>query len=76
VNRDFDLVGVSGERFVDRIVHDFVNEMMKSNLTRRADRLSSLLDQRRQAALSLGTQHRCPQGRQRDTRLWCESSRE
>ena len=46
------------------------------NLTRRSDRLSSLLDQRRQAALSLGTQHRCPQGRQRDTRLWCESSRE
>ena len=42
------------------------------DLTRRADRLSSLLDQRRQAALSLGTQHRCPQGRQRDTRLWCE----
>src|SRR3989475_1342811 len=37
VNCDFDLVSESGERFVDRVVHDFVNKMMQPKLTRRSD---------------------------------------
>ena len=37
MNGDFDLVGVTGERFVDGVVHDFVDQMMQSDLARRAD---------------------------------------
>src|SRR5437016_11387938 len=29
VNGDFDLVSETGERFVDRVVHDFVHKMMQ-----------------------------------------------
>ena len=29
---DFDLVGVTGERFVDRVVHHFIDQMMQSHL--------------------------------------------
>src|SRR5580698_1451861 len=37
MDRDLDFVGVSGERFVNRIVDDFVDQMMKSEVTGRAD---------------------------------------
>ncbi len=37
VNGDFDLVGVSGERFVNGVVNDFVNEMMQTHFSGRAD---------------------------------------
>ena len=37
VNGDVDLVGVTGERFVDRVVHDFVDQMVQSHLAGRAD---------------------------------------
>ena len=37
MNGDFDFVGVAGEGFVHRIVDDFVDEMMQSHLTGRAD---------------------------------------
>src|SRR5208337_836112 len=37
VNRDVDLVGVAGERLVDRVVHDFVHQVMQTEFTGRAD---------------------------------------
>ena len=37
VNGDFDLVGVTGERFVDRVVHHFVDQMVQSHLAGRTD---------------------------------------
>ena len=37
VNCDFDLVGVAGERFVHRIVHHLVDQMVQSHLTGRTD---------------------------------------
>src|SRR5690242_13382010 len=37
VNGDFDLGGVTGKRFVNGIVHDFVDEVMQSHLAIRAD---------------------------------------
>ena len=37
VNRDLDLVGVSGQRFVDRVVDDFVDQVVQSHLAGRAD---------------------------------------
>jgi len=37
VNGDFDLVGVSGERFVNGVVNDFVNEVMQTHFSGRAD---------------------------------------
>src|SRR5437763_16257155 len=37
VNRDRDAVGVADERFIDRVVDDFVNEVVESSLRRRAD---------------------------------------
>ncbi len=37
VNGDFDLVSETGERFVDRVVHDFVHKMMQPKLARRAN---------------------------------------
>ena len=35
--RDFDFVGVSGERFVHRIVHHFIDQVMQSHLAGRTD---------------------------------------
>ena len=37
VNRDVDVVRVAGERFVDRVVDDLVDEMVQSAFRRRAD---------------------------------------
>ena len=37
VNGDFDLVGMAGERFVDGVVHDFVDQVVQSHLAGRAD---------------------------------------
>ena len=37
MNGDFDLVCETGERFVDGVVHDFVNEMMQTKLAGRTD---------------------------------------
>jgi hypothetical protein len=37
VDRDIDLVAMAGERFVDGVVDDFVDEMMQTHLSRRAD---------------------------------------
>ena len=37
VNRDFNLGGESGERFVDGIVDDFVHEVMQAEFARRSD---------------------------------------
>ncbi len=37
VDGDFDFVGEAGERFVDRVVDDFVDEVMQSHLAGRAD---------------------------------------
>ena len=37
MNRDIDFVRVSGERFVDRVVDDFVDEMMQPNFAGRTD---------------------------------------
>src|SRR5215813_165406 len=37
MNRHFDAIGVSGERFVNRIVNDFVDEMMQAHVARGSD---------------------------------------
>ena len=37
VDGDFDLVGVTGERFVDRVVHDFVHQVVQTHFAGRAD---------------------------------------
>jgi hypothetical protein len=37
VNRHVDAVAIAGERFVDRVVDDFINEVVKSHVARRAD---------------------------------------
>ena len=37
VNRDVDLIAEAGQRFVDRVVDDFVDEMMQARRTGRAD---------------------------------------
>ena len=37
VDRDVDLVAVAGERLVDRVVHDFVDEVVEPGRTGRAD---------------------------------------
>ena len=37
VDRDFDLVGVSGERFVNGVVDDFVDEMVQAQVAGRSD---------------------------------------
>jgi len=37
MNCDINLVGVSGERFINRIVYDFIDQMVQANLARRAD---------------------------------------
>ena len=33
MDRDLDLVGKAGQRFVDRVVHHFVYQVMKSQLS-------------------------------------------
>ena len=37
LDRDFDLRGETGERFVDRVVDDFIHQMVQSHFARRAD---------------------------------------
>ena len=37
VNGDVDFVGVTGQRFVDRVVHHFVDQMVQAHLAGRAD---------------------------------------
>ena len=34
---DVDFVGIPGERLVNRVVHDLINQMMQPQLTGRAD---------------------------------------
>ncbi len=37
MHRDFNLVGVPGERFIDGVIDNFIHQMMQSKLTRRAN---------------------------------------
>ena len=37
VDGDVDLSAIAGERFVNRIVHDFVNQVVQSHLSGRTD---------------------------------------
>src|SRR3979490_2159874 len=37
VDGDFDLVGVAGQRFVDRVVYDFIDEVMQTKFAGRTD---------------------------------------
>ena len=37
MNRDFDRIAVPGQCFVNRVINDFVNQMMQSQLAGRTD---------------------------------------
>jgi hypothetical protein len=37
MDRNFDGVAVPGKRFVDRVIYDFVNQVVQSDLARRSD---------------------------------------
>ena len=50
VNRDFDLVGVTGESFVHRIVDDFIDQMVQSHLAGGTDVHGGTLAHRLHAA--------------------------
>jgi hypothetical protein len=37
MNRDVNRIAITGQRFIDRIIYYFVNQVMQTNLTRRSN---------------------------------------